>query len=128
MKSLELQCVVLRLHEQSLSGRQISNQLMGEVSKTTVNEWIKLCCKFGEISLRSPPDPKRTKRTKRLVPKVKQHIVRSKKQKSARQLAKSLNVSRSTVRRVIKEDLGYKYYVKRVAPKLTDSQKKKRYS
>lgn len=128
MKSLDLQKVVLRLHEQGLSGRQISNQLTGEVSKTTVNQWIKLRRQFGELSLRSPPSPKRTKRTKRLVQKVKQNLVRSKNPKSARQLAKSLNVSRSTVRRVIKEDLGYKSYVKRVAPKLTDAQKKKRYS
>ena len=128
MKSRDLQNVVLRLHDRGLSSRQISNQLAGEVSKTTINEWIKMCRESGELSLHSPPGPQRSKRTKILVQKVKQHLVRSQKQKSSRKLAKSLNVSRTTIGRVIKDDLGFKSYVKRVAPKLTDAQKQKRYS
>lgn len=39
-----------------------------------------------------------------------------------------MKVSRTTIRRIIKEDLGYKSYVKRVAPRLTDEQKMKRRS
>ena len=37
MKSLDLQNVVLQLHEQGLSGRKISDQLVGQVSKAKVN-------------------------------------------------------------------------------------------
>jgi len=47
---------------------------------------------------------------------------------STRKLAKVHNVSRSTMQRLIKDDLGYKSYIKRVAPKLTDTQKQKRFS
>ncbi|CAF4597826.1 unnamed protein product, partial [Didymodactylos carnosus] len=87
-----------------------------------------MCREFGELSLKSPPGPKRTKRTKRLVQRVKQHLLRNKKKKSARKLAKSLNVSKTIIRRVIRDDLGLKSYVKCVAPKLTDTQKQKRFS
>ncbi|CAF4448685.1 unnamed protein product [Didymodactylos carnosus] len=86
-----------------------------------------MCRKFGELSLKSPPGPTTTK-TKRLVQQVIQHLLRNKKKKSARKVAKSLNVSRTTIRRVIRDDLGLKSYVKRVAPKLTDTQKQKRFS
>ena len=51
MKSNGLQNVVLRLHEQDLSSRQISNQLAGQLSKTTVNEWVKRYREFGELNL-----------------------------------------------------------------------------
>ena len=83
---------------------------------------------FGKIILKSPPGPKRTIITKKLVQQVKQHLVRDKKKKSARKLAKSLNVSRTTIQKVIKDDIGLKLYTKHIAPKLTDSQKQKRHS
>jgi len=128
MKDESIQRIALRLHEQGLSCRQISNQLTGEASKTTINDWIKRYHNSGKIGLKRPPGAKRTKRTKKLIQRVKKGILQKKTKKSARQLAKSLNVSRTTIRRVIKDDLGLKSYVKRVAPKLTDAQKKKRFS
>ena len=128
MKSNDLQDVVLRLHGQGLSSRQISNQLASQLSKTTVNEWVKRYCEFGELNLQSPSGPKPNKRTKRLVQQVKQRLLRSNGRKSARKLAKSFNVSRTTMRRMIKDGLGFKSYIKRIAPKLTDTQKSKRYS
>jgi hypothetical protein len=128
MKSLDLQNVVLRLHEQGLSSREISNQLVGQVGKTTINRWLKMYNDSGKITLKSPPGPKRTIRTKKLVQQIKQHLLRSKKKKSARKLAKSLNLSRTTVQRVIRDDIGFKSYIKRIAPKLTDPQKQKRHS
>ena len=128
MKSNDLQNVVLGLHEQGLNSRQISNQVAGQLSKTTVNEWVKRYREYGELNLQFPSGPKPTKRTKRLVQQVKQRLLRSNGRKSARKLAKSFNVSRTTMRRVIKNDMGFRSYVKRIASKLTDTQKSKRYS
>ena len=75
MKNLDLQNVVLQLHEQGLSGRKISDQLVGQVSKATVNRWIKIFQESGKITLKSPPGPKRTTRTTKLVKQVKQHLL-----------------------------------------------------
>ena len=120
MKSLELQNIVLRLHDQGLSTRQISNQLVDQVSKTTVNRWVKMYRESGKISFKTPSGRKRTIRTKKLVQQVKKYLVKDKRKKSVRKIAKSLNVSRTTIQRVVKSDLGYKSYIKRVAPKLTE--------
>ena len=128
MKSLELQNIVLRLHDQGLSTRQISNQLVDQVSKTTVNRWVKMYRESGKISLKTPSGRKRTIRTKKLVQQVKKYRVKDKRKKSVRKIAKSLNVSRTTIQRVVKSDLGYKSYIKRVSPKLKEMQKQKRHS
>jgi transposase len=128
MKSEDVRKIVLRLHDQGLNCRKIMQHLGGEVSKTTVNRWIKMFKESGEINLKSPTGRKRSKRTKRLIKQVKVHLLRAKRKMSTRKLAKVHNVSRSTMQRLIKDDLGYKSYIKRVAPKLTDSQKQKRFS
>ena len=63
MKSLELQNTILRLHEQGLSTRQISHQLVGKVgkvSKATVNRWVTMYRESGKINLKNPSGPKRT--------------------------------------------------------------------
>jgi hypothetical protein len=47
---------------------------------------------------------------------------------STRKLAKVHHVSRTTMQRLIKDDLGFKSYVKRIALKLSDAQREKRFS
>jgi transposase len=64
MKSEDLQKVVLRLHQQGLSSRQISNQLADEICKSTINKRVKMYRESGEIDLKKPPGGKRSKRTK----------------------------------------------------------------
>lgn len=128
MKSEDVQRIVLRLHNKGLSCRQITEHLGGEIGKTTVNRWIKMFKETGEISLKTPPGRDRSKRTNELKKRIKVHLTRTKKRLSTRKLARINNVSRSTMQRLIKDDLGFKSYVKRVAPKLTDAQKKKRHS
>jgi transposase len=82
--------------------------LGGEVSKTTVNRWVKMFKESGEINLKSPAGRKRSKRTKRLTDQVKVHLREAKQKMSTRKLAKVHNVSRSIMQRLIKDDLGYK--------------------
>ena len=82
MKSQELQNIVLRLHEQVLSTRQISDQLVGQVSKTTVNRWVTMYRESEKISFKSLSSPKRAIRTKKFICQVKQHLLKTKKKKS----------------------------------------------
>jgi Mor family transcriptional regulator len=74
------------------------------------------------------PDRKRSKRIKSVIKQAKVHLLQSERRISTRKLAKVHDVLRRTMQRVIKDDLGYKSYVKRVALKLTDAQKQKRFS
>lgn len=127
MKSKDIQQLVLRSYKEGCSGNQIYQNLRGVVSRRTIFYWLKSFRNTGEINLRSPPGCPKLVRSKALIQKVKQRLSR-KKLVSARNLAKTMQVSRSTIRRIIKDDLGYKAYVKRVAPKLTDRQKSKRKS
>ena len=128
MTSEDVRKIVLRLHDQSVSSRKIMEHLGGEISKTTINRWIKMFKESGEINLKYSLGRKRSKRTKRLITQVKAHLLQGKVKKSTRKLAKVYNVSITTMQRLIKDDLGYKSYIKRIAPKLTDAQKQKRCS
>ncbi|CAF3959237.1 unnamed protein product, partial [Rotaria magnacalcarata] len=110
LKSKEIQELVRRLYNDGCGGNEIHKSLRGLISKRTIFYWLKSIKATGTIQLQGPPGCPM--------------LVRSK----ARSLAKKLNVSRSTVRRIIKDDLGYKAFVKRVAPKLTEKQKIKRKS
>ncbi|CAF0800872.1 unnamed protein product [Adineta steineri] len=128
VKSTDLQQLVLQLHSEKKSCRDIVNHLRDQVTKSTVNRWIKQYKDIGEIQLKKPTGRKRTKRTKRLVNKIKSQLMCGKRQMSTRALAKYHNCSKSTILRLLHSDLGYKAYVKRVAPKLTDTQREKRLS
>jgi transposase len=127
MKSKDLQKLVLRLYQNGKNGNEIFKDLHGLVSRRTVFYWIKSINNIGGINLKSPKGRPRVIRSTSLIQKVKQRLS-NKNGVSARLLSKKLKVSRTTIRRVIKEDLGLKSYVKRVAPKLTDQHKMKRRS
>jgi transposase len=116
MKSKDVQNMVLRLHAQGLSGHKIMERLDGEVSKATINRWVKRFKESGKIDLKSPAGRKRSKRTKKLIKQIESHFLQRKKKMSTRKLAKVHSVSRRTVQRLIKDNLGYKSYIKRVAP------------
>ena len=81
----------------------------------------------GTIDLESLTGRPRIIRTKSLIQKVKQRLSRKKRVSSSRILAKEMNVSRTTMRRIIK-DLGLKVYVKQTTPHLKQQRKMKRKS
>ena len=78
--------------------------------------------KTGAIQLSAPPGPPRTVRTKNLIRKVKNRLKR-KTRVSSRKLALELDVSRTTVRRDLRNDLNCYAYEQRVEPLITDAQK-----
>ena len=81
----------------------------------------------GSIELSTSPGRSRTIRTKAKasIKKVK-HRLNQKKKVASRKLAVELNISRTSVRRILKNDLLLRPYKKIVEPLLTDEHKEKR--
>ena len=79
----------------------------------------------GSIELNAPPGRPRTIRTRESIQKVKTRL-NIKKPVSTRKLSRELNISRTSVRRILKDDLALRPYKKIVEPRLTDEHKKKR--
>jgi len=127
MKSEDLRKVVMRLTDDGISSIQIEKQLRSVVSQRTIRRWQNLYKENGEIDLKKSAGRPKIVRTKSLIQKVKQRLVR-KGRRSARQLAKSFGVSRESMRRIIREDLKLYAYRITTEPKLTDDQKKRRVS
>ncbi|CAF1037694.1 unnamed protein product [Rotaria magnacalcarata] len=125
MKSKDLQQLVLSKHESGDSIAKIFRDLNGAISYDTVKRWCNMIEKTGAIRLSAPPGPPRIIRTKQMIEKVKNRLKRKKKV-SSRILAHELSVSRTSVRRILRDDLQYHAYKMRVVPLLKDEHKGKR--
>ena len=77
------------------------------------------------IALSTFTDRSRTIQTKEYIKKVK-HRLNWKKKVTSRKLAAELNISRTSVRQILKNDLLLRPYKKIVEPLLTDEHKEKR--
>ena len=125
MKSKDLQKLVLSKYEKGDTTAKIFDDLSGSVSLRTIQRWCKMISQHGSIDLSHPPGLRRVVRTKSMIQKVKSRLNRKKKV-SLRKLAGELDISKSTVQRILKNDLGYRPYKKRIEPLLTDKDKEKR--
>ena len=79
----------------------------------------------GSIQLKGTRGGPRIVRTKENIQKVKNRL-RRKKRVSARKLSMELGISATSVRRILKDDLGLRPYKKVIEPALSDAQKIKR--
>ena len=77
---------------------------------------------IGTISLSSLPGFPRLVRTKANIEKVKDRLHR-KSQISARKIVTELDILRSSVRRILKNDIGLRPYKKIMEPSLSDDQR-----
>ncbi|CAM4891934.1 unnamed protein product [Rotaria socialis] len=123
MKSKDIQKVVKIKYENGDGPSKIYRDLAGAVSLPTIKLWIKMINPTGSITLSSPPGCPRTVRTKAAIMKVKSRL-NKKKRVSTRKLANDINISRTSIRRILREDLGCKPYKNTKQPKLTKSSKK----
>ncbi|CAF3331590.1 unnamed protein product [Rotaria socialis] len=119
MKSKDLQKIVLSKYENGDSATQIFHDLIGAVSRKTIFNWWKMIREIGSIDMFTSSGRPRIFRTKKTIQKVKNRLKR-------RKLAQELAISRTSVRRVLKDDLGLRLYKKRIVPLMTDAQKAKR--
>ena len=125
MKSKDIQKVVKTKYENGDGPAKIYRDLAGTVSLPTIKLWIKMINTAGSITLSSPPGCSRTVRTRAAIVKVKKRL-NQKKRVSTRKLTKEMNISRRSIQRILREDLGCKPYKKTKQPKLTNLQKNKR--
>ena len=81
--------------------------------------------KTGAINLSKPPGSIRTIRTKAAIQNVKSRLKRKRKV-SQRVLAKELQMSKKSARRILIDDLGYRSYTIIEEPVLTEEQNENR--
>ena len=125
MKSLDLQEIVKCENQNGYSVSKIFNDLSGAISLSTIERWVKMLDETGDIKLGKSPGRPHIARTKAHIIKVKQRLNREKKV-STRKLGKELNISNSSVHRILQDDLGYFPYKKIIQPAITDVQKQKK--
>lgn len=103
-KSRDLRILVTSLHDDGLGVREIFHRLNGHLAKDAISHWIRTMETTDEISSQRTKHRERTIRTKGMIMKVKRHLSRQRKV-SEGTLANELNISRISVRRMLKEDL-----------------------
>jgi inhibitor of nuclear factor kappa-B kinase subunit alpha len=125
MKSKDLQNLVLSKYETGDRPTKIFRDLNGAIGLRTIERWCKSICDTSCINLTKPPGRSRTIRTKSAIKKVK-HRVERRKSVSSRKVARELGISRTSVQRILKNDLGLQAYKIQNEPLLTDEHKEKR--
>ena len=125
MKGEDLQKLVLFKYEKGEPSTKIFEDLNVFVSSRTIRRWCKMVRETGTINLSHSLGRPRIIRTKEMIQKVRKRMKR-KKRVSVRKLADELDISNGSVVRILKQDLGYRSYKKRVEPALTDFEKSKR--
>jgi transposase len=125
MKSKDLQKLVLSKYENGDGPTKIFRDLNGAISLATIERWCKSIRESGSIDLSRSSGRSRTIRTKATIQKVKRRLNRQK-GVSTRKLASDLGISRTSVQRVLKDDLQLQAYKTQTEPLLTDEHKEKR--
>ncbi|CAF4596493.1 unnamed protein product, partial [Rotaria socialis] len=125
MKSKDIQKLVLSKYENGDGPTKIFRDLNGTLSLPTIERWCKSIRDTGCINLSKPPGRPRTIRTNANIQKVK-HRLERRRTVSSRKLSREFGISRMSVRRVLKNDLGLHAYKVQNEPMLTDEHKEKR--
>ena len=125
MKSKDLQNIVLSKYQNGDAPTKTCRDLNGGISLVTIKRWCQMIRRTGSIELSATHNGPRIVRTKENILKVKNRL-RRKTGVSARKLSIELGISATSVRRILKIDLGLKPYKKIIEPSLSDDQKIKR--
>ncbi|CAF4679155.1 unnamed protein product [Rotaria socialis] len=125
MKSQDLQKLVLSKYENGDGPTKIFRDLNGAISLQTIERWCKSIRDTGCINLSTSPGRPRTIRTKAAIRKIKNRVER-RRSVSSRKIARELGISRTSIRRIFKNDLELQAYKIQKEPLLTDEHKEKR--
>ena len=114
-------------HNQGLRPFQIFNQLKKfGMKRDMVYRTVKRLNETGSVADRTRSGRPASVVTKKMVASVRARIIRNPVQ-SQRKLARALKTSKTSMRRIIREELRLKPYKKRIVYGLTNAQKKKRH-
>ncbi|CAM4746049.1 unnamed protein product [Rotaria magnacalcarata] len=125
MKSKDLQTLAFSQYQNGDGSQKIFEDLSGSVSLPTIERWYRSIRQTGCITLSKSTGRPKTIRTKAAIQKVK-HRLNKRKSVSSRKLVRELSISRTSVRRILKDDLGLHAYKVQNEPMLTDEHKEKR--
>ena len=125
MKSKDFQNLVLSKYQNGDGPTKIFRDLNSSVSLRTIERWCKAVRDTGSINLSSPPGRQRIIRTKGNIQKIK-HRLERRKSVSSRKTARQLGISRTSVRRILRNDLGLRAYKIQNESLLTNEHKEKR--
>lgn len=106
---------------------KIYSMLNGTVPKTTIYRWVKRLLN-GDILSKKSPGRKRTVTNKTLIAKIRRNYKKNQKKKTVKKLAEESKCSRSTIARIIRNEVKFKPYKKIICPKLKDHHIDQRYS
>ena len=125
MKSKDLQNIVLSKYQNGDVPTKICRDLNGGISLVTAKRWCQMIRRTGSIELSGTHSGPRIFRTKENILMVKNRL-RRKIGASARRLSMEVGISATSVRRILRVDLGLKPYKKVIEPSLSDDQKIRR--
>jgi predicted HTH transcriptional regulator len=109
MKIKDLQKLVLPKYENGDSATKTFHDLLGVISRKTSFNRCKMIHETGSIGTCTSPGRRQTIRTKETMQKVKNRLKR-KKRVSSRKLAQELDISRTSVHRVLAKGLRLRPY------------------
>ena len=125
MKSKDLQKLVRSKYDNGEEATKLFRHLNGAIRLSTIKRWCRRICEVGTIDLVNPRGCSRIIRTKAAIQKIKRRLNR-RKPLFSRKLARELGISRSSVRRILNNDLEFQAYKMQKEPLLTDEHKEKR--
>ena len=82
-----------------------------------------MCMKTGKFDLKNSTSLVRTVQTKNVIKKVQKRFQRKARQ-NVRKIVRQLGISKGSLRRIVKEDLGFYPYPITIQPKLSSAQKR----
>ena len=112
MKSKDLQKLVLSKYGKGEGRSEIFRHLNVYYVFKTVKRWCKMICETGSIELSTFSGRSSIIRMKESIKKVKNRLNRKKKKMTSRKLVVELNISRTSVHRILKNDLLLRPYKK----------------
>lgn len=125
MKSKDLQKLVISKRQNGDGPKRIFDDLCGAVSLPTVKRWYRMISDQGTINLSTAPGRPRSATTKETVQKIRRRLGR-KKRVTTQKLADEVGISKTSVRRILRNDLRLTCYKRTIVPMLSDEHKKKR--
>jgi transposase len=125
IKSKDFQNLVLSKYNNGDDPTKIFTDLNRVIGLRTIERWCKSIRDTGAINMSRPPGRPRTIRTKGTIQKIKYRLER-RKRVSSQKLSRELGISRTSVQRILKNDLALQAYKLQKEPLLTDEHKEKR--
>ena len=125
MKSKDFQDLLLSKYQNSDGPTKIFRDLNGAFSLRTIKRWCKAVRDTDSINLSSLPGHQKTVPAKRAIQKIK-HRLERRKPVSPSKTDRHLSISRTNIRRILRNDLGFRAYHIQNEPLFTNEQKEKR--